>query len=1222
MKRGDVVAFVFFALQAAFAFVSAQHQGYELPGLGDHYFNVPVTPMGEALSSTRTLGYPLVHAGMARAGYGLGAYPEAQMLLLIGCTAIFAFGLRRYGLTGLTAVAAASPLLWTVPVTLIMPETPAKCFAIAALGFLLWAAGTRSLVALAGMAGALFLAYQMRPAFLFLLVLLPVAWLFLYSRRWGFLDQRRWIRQGFYTLAASTVPLMIFCLLRLVAVGHFGLVSFGGQNTIGISIEMLQPETVQRLPMEDRPLAMLMTRAREGWPTERFLSEAGCGENWRDTATQYAANVNRIGRATQAQFPPAHGVSDNVEVDKSLGRMSTQTFLTHSALYAVWLTGAALETARLSMDLIFGGHGALAFGLHPSTSFALAFLLLTLFLLGWPLERRAFGEGSRTYSGRAFATVALLALLFFLLKMLLVILVEPPLPRYVQAALFLIPTCVALFCWERTIILAAALFGRPYWYNQCLVAYPAVPDAPRTLPWKRVANCMPGRRGAVVILAIGVSTLAMGWWTTGDNRFFQTLETNPDSLRESLLTASRTFRWRDSHGATVLHYAARQNDLVLVNHLLTDDTLRTTLTRDGASPLHWAAMAGTDGPTTRALIDSGLDPSLPGPVGLSPVHLAALFGNDSVLAALLAAGATPNLESPGKVTPLHLARSVSTAALLLDHGALIDAPDGSHATPFLWAPNQTLATFFLTRGADINVKADWRSFIRQGTALHKAVYQEDEGRTRWLLEQGADVNAGDINNFSPLFYALWRNNESLVSLLLDKGANIHHAGRWLTFNREDPTFRYTDIYGKTIGRHPARDTFATQVPDGTTIHPLDWAAFLGNPVLIHMLLGRDADGGRLNDVGMTPADWARLAHRDNVARLLDDLRPSPAEPPVPMAVDTVEVSTPIEAQPSAATGETGRAALTEAAQRVVDEYNAGAPNVLEGRDGFLFTRQACQYLLQSDLCFDRPGDEGSGPSPAITAIVDVDTQLKARGIHLIVVPAPMAIEAHADAFLSDWDISATAFPPRGEFVEALRAAGVDAIDLLPDFLAWRQAHPDGTLYLKEDGHWNSMAIGLAATIVSEKIRQLGALDFDSVGYREEVIEYRPQSSHIADRLPEDRRAPYLNPVWPVTRVITEDGTPYTDDEHSPILVAGDSYTLIFNDIAGQLSARLAAALGRPVASLPGRAAGPIIPRILARKGEAYIDSRKVLLWVFSSGYIRPVGKDQWDLVDLPGGDTP
>jgi hypothetical protein len=105
---------------------------------------------------------------MAHYGWGLESYPTFHMLLLIPCVLVLWWGLRAYGLTGLAALAAVSPLLYVVPVEVVMPETPAKALAIASIGFLLWAAGTRRAAAYVGLAISVFLAYQTRPAFLFL----------------------------------------------------------------------------------------------------------------------------------------------------------------------------------------------------------------------------------------------------------------------------------------------------------------------------------------------------------------------------------------------------------------------------------------------------------------------------------------------------------------------------------------------------------------------------------------------------------------------------------------------------------------------------------------------------------------------------------------------------------------------------------------------------------------------------------------------------------------------------------------------------------------------------------------------------------------------------------------------------------------------------------------------------------------------------------------------
>ncbi len=1222
MKRGDIAAPILFLVQAALALLHARRLVPDVPGLGDQYFNISVLPLSESLRSIRTLGYPLFHAIMERLGIGLEDYPQAQMLLLIGCCAIFAFGLRKYGLSSLSALAAASPLLWVVPTTLVMPETPAKCFAIAAIGFLLWSAGTRSPVALIGLAASLFLTYQMRPAFLFMLVFLPVCWCFLYVRRWGLIDPRRGIRQGLYTAGACVLPLFLFCLLRLILVGHFGLVSFGGQNTVGISVELLTEDSAKALPMEDRPLAMLLARARDGWPIERFITDRGYPDDWEGMATQYSANVNRIGRAVQAKFPPAGSSSDNVAQDKAFSRMSQRTFIAEWRRYRAWLVGAAIESCRVAADLSLGGRGGMGFGLSSIPSLAIGVGLIALLLLSGCMERRAFGEGSRPFSGHGTTIVLVLAGLFFFFKMLLVILVEPPIPRYVQAALFLVPSVASLLLWERCVILMAALCNRPYWYGQCLVAYPAVPDAHQPIAWRALAHAWrPRRPVAVTALVIVFIVALVGWWSTREDRFFKLFQTRPDVAREALIADADYNTWRDSQGASVLHYGALLDDEVLVNHLLNDPALGNITSDDEATPLHWVAMGKTNGNIVPSLITGGLSPDAPGPLGLSPVHLAALSGNASVLTALLDHGGNANATTPAQVAPLHLAQSVAIAAILMEHGAAVDVPDGSEATPFMWAHTQKLASFFLEQGADINAAENWRSFVRQCTPLHKAVYQKDFQRARWLLKEGADPNRGDINGFTPLFYALWRNDRIMIELLLDYDAHIDQPGRWLTYNRDDPTYRFTDIYGKTLGRHPRRNTFGKLVPDEAGLRPLDWVAFLGNQDLIRLLVDHGANLTLKNEEGMSALHWAILGFQGKAEKLLEGLANDPAifdSATLPLAEFRTSVQagrrTFNETVPTAKVDAT----LMDKAQRLADEYEAGAANILEGDDGFLFTRQACQFLLQKDLRYAEPGIATSGPSPAMASIVDIDHQLKARGIHLIVVPAPLAIESHADAFFPGWDRSQPAFPPRGEFINGLCEAGVDAIDLLPAFVAHRLAEPEDALYLKEDGHWSSLAIGLAADVLSKNIRALDLpLDLDRVAYGEVLIDYEAGLTPIARRLPESHWARYENTVWPVSQVLQQDGNPYVDDEQSPVLVVGDSYTLLFNEVSGHLSARLAQALGRPVASHLAKAAGPTIPRVLARKGKEYIDARKVIIWVFSSGYIRPTGNEQWGNLELP-----
>lgn len=869
MKRGDLIALLIFALQAGLAFWYARGLEPIIPPLGDSYFHVTLSPLKEALGGLRTLGYPLFHAFVASQGQGLPAYPEAQLLILIPCVFVFGFGLRAYGLKPLAALAAASPLLWIVPVEQVIPETLAKCFAIAAAGCLLWAAGTRNIVACFGLALSIFLAFQMRPAFLFLVVWVPAAWLFLYSRRWGVHHQAHWLRHALRTILACTVPLLLFCVFRLAIVGHFGLVSFGGQNTIGIAIELMDPATVDRLPPEDRVIARLLARGREAWPAPRFVTPRGPRTDWVQTAGIYAANVNRIARATMTKFPTAEGQTNNVALDKALSRVSLHTFQANRPLYIAWLSGAAIESLRQALHLLLGGEDEEGFGLGPDRSIFLLLLLIAITLLSWPVELRAFGAGSRPYFTRAASVLLFVAGTFFLSKMLLVILVEPPLARYVEAAAFLLPCAVAVLFWDRSVILAAACCKRPHWYNACYAAYPAIPDAPQSLPWRDYARRVPIQRRPLIAAGMLLAlTTAILIWTTRDNRLFRALAQEPGSVRARILGDHPPVKWRSESGATALHYAALQGDTESVKHLLAQGADPHAITNDGANALHWAAMGQRDEGVIVFLLAAGLNPDTPGPLGLNATHLASLFGRTDTLRVLLAGGANANARTVVEITPLHLAGSIPAAEVLLQSGAVVDSADSTGATPFIWAHTRELAVLLKEHGANINAKENWWSFVRGCTPLTKAVYQNDVDRARWLLEQGADPNAGDINNLSPIYYAIWRKNLPMLHLLLDRGADPNHIGRWVTYRSEAISVKFTDIFLKTVEKHPKRHSFARLVPDEAAMHPLDWAAFLGNTDIMEILIQRGAKLENHNADGMSGLHWAILGNQRRAEALL------------------------------------------------------------------------------------------------------------------------------------------------------------------------------------------------------------------------------------------------------------------------------------------------------------------------------------------------------------------
>lgn len=90
----------------------------------------------------------------------------------------------------------------------------------------------------------------------------------------------------------------------------------------------------------------------------------------------------------------------------------------------------------------------------------------------------------------------------------------------------------------------------------------------------------------------------------------------------------------------------------------------------------------------------------------------------------------------------------------------------------LWAAernHKTLVALLLEMGADINIQN--KEDLITGTALHKVVMHRDESIVRLLLDKGANVEEVDQYFKTPLHHATFEGFGEMVRLLLEKGAN-------------------------------------------------------------------------------------------------------------------------------------------------------------------------------------------------------------------------------------------------------------------------------------------------------------------------------------------------------------------------------------------------------------------------------------------------------------------
>ena len=251
------------------------------------YEQFPFGSWRAALQDPRTFGYPLFLRGADLLADAHRAVPACQFLLHVVAVLLFWRGLRALIPPTWASMLVASVLLYSNVhlryVSTLAPDCLASSTSIAAVaGLLIVGVGRGSKWHWAWLTAAVAAAYHLRPAYVFLVPLIPLlgGLLGCLAGRPGIGGRPRWRLVG-GLLLVTAVPLMAYSSLRGMAIGRFGLVSFGGNNFAGVMTVFLTPELEPRLPREVRPLAtaVLKQRGRSPRKTPRFrtsqLSDIG-----------------------------------------------------------------------------------------------------------------------------------------------------------------------------------------------------------------------------------------------------------------------------------------------------------------------------------------------------------------------------------------------------------------------------------------------------------------------------------------------------------------------------------------------------------------------------------------------------------------------------------------------------------------------------------------------------------------------------------------------------------------------------------------------------------------------------------------------------------------------------------------------------------------------------------------------------------------------------------
>lgn len=233
--------------------------------------------------------------------------------------------------------------------------------------------------------------------------------------------------------------------------------------------------------------------------------------------------------------------------------------------------------------------------------------------------------------------------------------------------------------------------------------------------------------------------------------------------------------------------------------------------------------------------------------GYTPLHLASQSGNMALASLLIEQGANVNASISDNMfvsgaTPLHLTRSPHLAALLLAHGAKLEAKDSIGRTPLMYAAERgdvAMCKFLLDKGANANAReddggtalqlvvqqhqgSDFRGDEKQSlaiadlllkhhadidgrnklgdTALYLAVGSDFVGQVDFLLSHGANPNLQGENGETPLYFAAVFGKVETARSLLDHGAdrNIKNSAGETPLHEAINGKRTTGVFGATI----------------------------------------------------------------------------------------------------------------------------------------------------------------------------------------------------------------------------------------------------------------------------------------------------------------------------------------------------------------------------------------------------------------------------------------
>ena len=364
--------------------------------------------------------------------------------------------------------------------------------------------------------------------------------------------------------------------------------------------------------------------------------------------------------------------------------------------------------------------------------------------------------------------------------------------------------------------------------------------------------------GFVIEKGIGTETKNV----IGETPLFTAAKHDAPSTISTLLASGANRDARDSMGNTALHCAVRWNAVSAVLTLLAEDINVNAHNLNGTTALHDSVRLGLID-IAGILINNLADIEVRDNNGDTPLMIAVRSGQVSSVELLASTNANAMTRNVNGDTPLHFAVLVEDPAMvqiLLNMNVSIHARNTKNRTPFQIALTESpgVVASLLTRDR-VNGTDDFGN-----TPLHIALQERVPVQVlQVIIGKGARLSGVDSNGRIPLRLAVDMSAWAHAKVLSDAGSDPFSVAV------DEKTPVEIAIAG---GRESIRAVFsgrAINAKDSLGNTALHYAARMGKPETINILLDLGADKNTRNISAESPADIARRWNKHDNVRVLN-----------------------------------------------------------------------------------------------------------------------------------------------------------------------------------------------------------------------------------------------------------------------------------------------------------------------------------------------------------------